>query len=658
MRFVPILSNAFLSPLRVMLKATFAIAIGLLACLAARCAQADPAQFKDTMAERTRSCTACHGAQGRAGPDGYYPRLAGKPAQYLYNQLIGFQEGRRHYAPMEQLIGTLDARYLHEMADYFSALSLPYSAPKVATTRTPATAETQRAERLVRTGDTARGIPACAQCHGIALTGTRPQLPGLLGLPADYINAQLGGWRNGQRAALAPDCMARVAQRLSPGDISAVSTWLAAQTMPGSDKPADKRSAVANAAVDIDRPEWQCGPVKTTDRLGPASPTISSANAQTLERGAYLAHIGNCAVCHTARGGAPYAGGRPIDTPFGPVMSSNITSDKGAGIGQWTANDFWQALHHGISKDGHALYPAFPYTNYTRVNRDDADAIFAFLQTLPPSPQPNQPHKLLWPYSSPLALTAWRWIYFKPVEFDNTVQRGDYLTNGLGHCDACHAERNFLGAPKTTAANQAGGYELPGSAWYAPPLQASALQRWSGEQLKTFLQTGASPHGYAAGPMAEVVLHGTQYLTLSDAQAMADYLKGPTPSDSVNALSSVTIRGTPANAKGVRMYEQFCADCHGKSGEGRSGAYPALAANPKVLGVNVNNLVLQLLYGGYPAATARNPRPFGMPPFVLTLNDADMAAVLSYIRNTWGNHADSVTEFDINKLRTSLSKSR
>ena len=646
------------NPLQALLKAARLVAAGLLVCAPAHGSAADTAPFADTMAERTRSCTACHGAQGRAGPDGYYPRLAGKPAEYLYNQLTGFQEGRRHYAPMEQLIGTLDARYLREIADYFSGLSLPYAAPNNAASQRLRAESAQRAQTLVRNGDAARGLPACAQCHGAALTGTRPDVPGLLGLPADYINAQLGGWRNGQRAALVPDCMAKVVQRLSPDDISALADWLSALPLPGSDKPADRRPAGSRAKVDIERPAWQCGKAHTNGSPVAGDPRKTPADTQVIARGAYLANIGNCAFCHTTRGGTPYAGGRPIDTPFGAVMSSNITSDKSAGIGQWSADDFWQALHLGISKDGHVLYPAFPYTSYSRVSRADADAIFAYLKTLPPSPQPNQPHRLLWPYSNATALKLWRWLYFKPVKYDSSVQRGDYLVNGLGHCDACHAERNVLGAPRTVSANNAGGYELPVSGWYAPPLHPSALQPWSTEQLQAFLQTGASANGYAAGPMAEVVQHGTQYLTPADAMAMADYLKGQTPVVTALGGYGQSAHGTQANPKGARLYDQVCAECHGKSGEGHPGAYPALAANPKVLRANTNDLVLQLLYGGYPATTSGNPRPFGMPPFVLKLSDADMAAVLSYIRNSWGNHADNVSEFDINKLRTSLSKSR
>jgi len=186
------------------------------------------------MAQRTLACTACHGDQGRAGPDGYYPRIAGKPAGYLYNQLLNFREGRRHYNLMTGLLDPLNNAYLKEMAQYFSALELPYP-PPLATSASPAVL--QRGETLARQGDVSRGIPACTQCHGEALTGVAPNVPGLLGLPRDYLNAQLGSWITGQRRAHSPDCMARVTQRMTAVDVTAVSAWLAARPLPGNTRP-------------------------------------------------------------------------------------------------------------------------------------------------------------------------------------------------------------------------------------------------------------------------------------------------------------------------------------------------------------------------------------------------------------------------------------
>jgi cytochrome c553 len=190
---------------------------------------------EDTMAQRMLACAGCHGPQGRAAPDGYYPRIAGKPAGYLYNQLVNFREGRRRYLPMTRLIDPLSDAYLREIADHYAALDLPYPAPQP----TQAPAQTlARGEALALRGDSARKLPACVQCHGAALTGVTPQVPGLLGLPRDYLVGQLGAWKTGSRRAMAPDCMAHIAQALSADEVSAVSHWLAAQPLPASTKPA------------------------------------------------------------------------------------------------------------------------------------------------------------------------------------------------------------------------------------------------------------------------------------------------------------------------------------------------------------------------------------------------------------------------------------
>jgi cytochrome c553 len=197
-------------------------------------AAAAPPPFEDSMAQRTLACSACHGREGRAGPDGYYPRIAGKPAGYLYNQLLNFRDGRRHYGLMTRLLDPLTDAYLLEVAQYFGALDLPYAAP-----RPPAIApaEFERGRVLAREGDASRKLAACTTCHGQALTGVQPNTPGLLGLPRDYLNAQLGAWQTGQRRAHAPDCMADVARKLSPPDLAAVTGWLAAQPVPADPKP-------------------------------------------------------------------------------------------------------------------------------------------------------------------------------------------------------------------------------------------------------------------------------------------------------------------------------------------------------------------------------------------------------------------------------------
>jgi cytochrome c553 len=211
------------------------------------CAAAGAHAFEDTMAQRTLACTVCHGKEGRAAPDGYYPRIAGKPAGYLYNQLLNFREGRRHYGLMTRLLDPLSERYLYEIAQHFASLDLPYPPPQRATL--PANV-IERGRVVATQGDAASGVPACLQCHGDRMTGVAPNVPGLLGVSRDYLNAQLGAWRAGQRRSHAPDCMAQVAKRLSPEDLSAVAAWLASQPL-----PADPHPASAGAT----KPPLECG---------------------------------------------------------------------------------------------------------------------------------------------------------------------------------------------------------------------------------------------------------------------------------------------------------------------------------------------------------------------------------------------------------------
>ena len=247
--------------------------LSLLLLCGAAAAPAAPVAFQDTMAQRTLACTACHGKEGRAGPDGYYPRIAGKPAGYLYNQLLHFREGRRHYGLMAGLLETLSDDYLYAMALHFASLDLPYPPPQA-----PAAPPEvlQRGRQLALQGDAERRVPACASCHGKALTGVVPNTPGLLGLPRDYLNAQLGAWRTGQRRALPPDCMAEIARRLSPEDLSAVTAFLAAEALPANTKP---MSVEASAPPRRKARKGQPEPVAEAPplRCGAAAPPAAGA---------------------------------------------------------------------------------------------------------------------------------------------------------------------------------------------------------------------------------------------------------------------------------------------------------------------------------------------------------------------------------------------
>ena len=616
------------------------------ALVAAGLGSANAAAFEDTMAQRTLACSACHGKEGRAGPDGYYPRIAGKPAGYLYHQLLNFRDGRRHYGLMARLLDPLSDAYLMEIARHFSSLDVPYPRPQAATL--PAQV-LQRGQVLVQQGDASRKLPACASCHGTSLTGVAPDTPGLLGLPRDYLNAQLGAWRNGQRQAHAPDCMATIAQRLQPQDLLAVTAWLSAQPLPADTHPA--------AALPRPAP-MECGNASEPAPLAISAPAAPEKDA--IARGAYLARAGNCIACHTDRGGRPFAGGRAIETPFGTVFTSNITPHA-SGIGGWSASDFWNALHNGVSQGGRLLYPAFPYPNYTLVTRADSDAIFAYLRSLPAVDLANTPHRLRWPYSTQTALAAWRALYFEPgTQADDPKKspawnRGAYLVRGLGHCNACHSARNALGA-SSDMMDLSGGI-IPMQNWYAPslasPLEAGVAD-WDVAQVGRLLKAGVGKRGAVLGPMAEVVLQSTQYLADADLAAMALYLKSLPQHANVTDAAALPV-GSRTAERGAKVYRDRCAQCHGDRGEGVEGAYPALAANRAVNLPVTSNLVQVVLGGGFAPSTADNPRPFGMPPYATLLSDEEVAAVISHIRNSWGNHAGGVAEMDVARQRSSIA---
>jgi mono/diheme cytochrome c family protein len=393
------------------------------------------------------------------------------------------------------------------------------------------------------------------------------------------------------------------------------------------------------------------------DRISDASSPAFAADV--VSRGAYLVRAGNCISCHTQRGGPDFAGGRAIETPFGSVYGSNLTPDKTHGIGNWNADEFWRALHNGRSREGRLLYPAFPYPNYTLVTREDSDAIYAYLRSLPPVALPNTPHRLRWPYNTQASLAVWRALYFTPGASQESRSqpaewnRGAYLVRGLGHCSACHTARNVMGA--TPDMIDLSGGLIPMQNWYAPSLSSreeAGMAEWDLPQIQELIRTGKSPRASTLGPMAEVVRQSTQHLSDSDLRAMAVYLKSLPPSPKASRPEPVPVPPEVAE-RGAKIYRDRCAQCHGDKGEGVAGAYPALAGNRDVNMPVTANLVQIVLGGAFAPATAGNPRPFGMPPFATMLSDRDVAAVLSHIRNSWGNNAGAVSELAVAQQRSS-----
>ena len=392
-------------------------------------------------------------------------------------------------------------------------------------------------------------------------------------------------------------------------------------------------------------------------------PASADAARDLVARGEYLVRAGSCLGCHTEAGKAPYAGGRAIETPFGIVHAPNLTPDRATGLGAWSSDDFWRALHNGRSRDGRLLYPAFPYPNYTRLARADADAMFAYLNSLAPVAKTNKRHALGFPFDQPAALAVWRALFFRPGRFESNASqtsqwnRGAYLVETLGHCNACHSRRNVFGA--TAGPLDLAGGLIPIQNWYAPSLKdntEAGVGEWPEAEVVALLKTGVSTLGSTQGPMAEVVARSTQYLSDADLAAMASYLRSLAPAASRPAAVTTATTSAAPRDRGAEIYKTHCAACHGDDGAGVAGAYPRLAGNRAVMLSPPANLVHTVRQGGFLPVTAGNPRPFGMPPYATLLSDDDIAKVLTYVRSSWGQHGAPVSTLEVSRYRGTAAR--
>lgn len=398
---------------------------------------------------------------------------------------------------------------------------------------------------------------------------------------------------------------------------------------------------------------WLNQPELAAEDIAPA--TGASATLEQVRAGEYLTRAGNCGACHSAPGGAPFAGGRRIATPFGDVYSSNLTPDDETGLGRWSEADFYRALHLGQSRDGRLLSPAFPYTSTTKISRADSDAIFAWLRTLPPVAQVPPPSTLEFPYDSALALRVWRALNFRPAKAADiaAMDRGAYLVEALGHCGECHTPRGRLGGLRT--ASRLMGGPIASLGWDALPIAgpdpAESADRGDAERA-ALLKTGVSRRGAVSGPMSEVVFHSLQYLRDDDIAAITAYLRAqplaaPPPAPRVPQVSAETAKAQ--RREGATIYREHCESCHGGEGQGRPSIYPALAGSRIVNAVSATNALRLTLAGGFPPSTEGNPQPYGMPPFSHQLKREQIAAVLTYIRSAWGNDAPPVSVIEVER---------
>jgi mono/diheme cytochrome c family protein len=405
------------------------------------------------------------------------------------------------------------------------------------------------------------------------------------------------------------------------------------------------------------------------------------ASKELASRGAYLARAGDCIACHTAQGGKPYAGGAPIATPLGVIYSTNITPDPETGIGHYSLDNFVKVMREGITDDGDHLYPAMPYTSYTKLSQEDLTTLYVFfMQGVEPVHQSNHPTKLSWPLSIHSLMAVWNGLYLKKGEYaadpNKSVSwnRGAYLVQGLGHCGGCHTPRGSLGHEKAES-DKDGRQYLTGAKldnWYALPLtgdRKTGLYAWSKDEIAEYLRTGRTERIAAVGMMADVIAKSTQYLTDQDLLAIAEYLKSLPPSHdeapgnaadaamhvSNASAETLALRAGDTGMRGSRVYLDNCNACHRSDGSGAKRTFPNLVKNEAVNAKDPISLIHIVLAGSSMPQTRTAPSAFAMPGFGWRLSDEEVADVLSFIRGIWGNQANAVSPGNIGPVRKALA---
>jgi mono/diheme cytochrome c family protein len=383
-------------------------------------------------------------------------------------------------------------------------------------------------------------------------------------------------------------------------------------------------------------------------------------DTQSVARGRYLAIVADCAACHNKPGGPPFGGGLALQTPFGTLIAPNITPDRETGIGNWTDGEFIAALRDGRGHDGTRLYPAMPYPSYTKMTDQDAQDLRAYFATVAPVKNKVVSNQLPFPFNIRLTLAFWNELNFTPARYQpdqkksSEWNRGAYIVEGPAHCGTCHTPKTSLGGDKTDAALQGGTLQ----GWYAPNITTDAyigIGSWSKDDVVQYLKTGANDWTLASGPMAEAVSHSTSMMTDGDIAAIATYLKdGPT--------AAVISKPAPVPATDVTMragaaiYKDNCAACHKDSGQGEPSLFPRLAGSGLVQSNDPTTLARVVLEGVRAVSTSSKPTAPAMPPFDWRLNDAQIAAVLNYTRNSWGNAAAPIDARTIATWRASLAE--
>lgn len=382
----------------------------------------------------------------------------------------------------------------------------------------------------------------------------------------------------------------------------------------------------------------------------PAAP--AAAEPPQVAYGRYLAVLGDCESCHDRPGGQPYAGGLPLATPFGTIYSANITPDRETGIGDWSADNFWNAMHRGVRPDGAKLYPAFPYPYFTHITRAESDALYAYFRTVSPASYRPPANRLPFPLNIRFLVTFWNALNFKEDTAPTTgPTSGEHIVRGLGHCGACHSPKTFLGGDRK-------GHDLEGGKldnWFAPALTSdvrTGLGAWSAPEVAEFLKTGRNARANGSASMAEVITHSTSHMTDADLAAIAAYLKAQPPRATPPAPPTPDAK---VMAVGQAIFVDQCAACHSVDGKGAPTYFPPLQGAAVTQSVDPTTVIRFILSGARTVPTDARPTPLTMPSYAWKLNDAQVAAVATYVRNSWGNAAPPVSASDVSHLRRKVA---